>query len=161
MKNYYMPYNYEGIYRPYVNDIRAGASAFRALNNVNTPLEAHNANKVRFQTEQYDLANEYDLNTSTFVPRENGVYTLTSSVKFKPFNSGPYNLDIVFLITNKGETEGRDNEAFAGKRSGIITTSETLWLNAGDQVVVGMRSSINGMIQGDGSTTFSAVKVFP
>ena len=41
------------------------------------------------------------------------------------------------------------------------TTSETLWLNAGDQVVVGMRSSVNGMIQGDGSTTFSAVKVFP
>ena len=161
MKNYYIPHNYEGVYRPYVNDVRAGASAFRAINNVDIPLQANSANKVRFQTEQYDLANEYDLNTSTFVPRESGVYSLSSSVKFNPFNSSPYNLDIVFLITNKGETEGRDNEAFAAKRPGIITASETFWLNAGDQVVVGVRSSIAGMIQADGSTSFSAVKVFP
>ncbi|MGR9527791.1 hypothetical protein ACSS31_29530 (plasmid) [Priestia megaterium] len=70
MKNYYIPHNYEGVYRPYVNDVRAGASAFRAINNVDIPLQANSANKVRFQTEQYDLANEYDLNTSTFVPEK-------------------------------------------------------------------------------------------
>ncbi|WP_260284034.1 hypothetical protein [Peribacillus aracenensis] len=62
------------------------ASAFRA--NKNTPQLYKEAGtpsvKVLYQTEQFDLANEYNPHISTFIPTENGIYEITAKVSFCP-----------------------------------------------------------------------------
>ncbi|WP_076367063.1 hypothetical protein [Peribacillus simplex] len=62
------------------------ASAFRA--NKNTPqlykAAVTPSVKVLYQTEQFDLANEYNPHISTFIPTENGIYEITAKVSFCP-----------------------------------------------------------------------------
>ncbi|MGE7904023.1 hypothetical protein ACQKNS_06430 [Peribacillus sp. NPDC094092] len=62
------------------------ASAFKA--NKNTPqlykAAVTPSVKVLYQTEQFDLANEYNPHISTFIPTENGIYEITAKVSFCP-----------------------------------------------------------------------------
>ncbi|KAB2492940.1 hypothetical protein F8155_15210 [Priestia endophytica] len=134
-------------------------SAFRAINNTaNQFLPANAASQVLFQNEQFDLANEYNPNTSTFIPQMGGVYSLTASVEFQPNTIGEFTLEMVFLI-NSDVIEGRNSETFTGNIPAILTTTEMLQLNAGDQVQVAMRSTAAGAIQASPSTHFAAVRV--
>ncbi|MFK9116244.1 hypothetical protein ACJEBK_05055 [Peribacillus frigoritolerans] len=65
------------------------ASAFRA--NKNTPQLYEAALtpsvKVLFQTEQFDLADEYNPHISTFIPTKDGIYEITAKVSFCPSKS--------------------------------------------------------------------------
>ena len=65
------------------------ASAFRA--NKNTPQLYEAAItpsvKVLFQTEQFDLADEYNPHISTFIPTKDGIYEITAKVSFCPSKS--------------------------------------------------------------------------
>ncbi|MBT2669443.1 hypothetical protein J7E95_01390 [Streptomyces sp. ISL-14] len=65
------------------------ASAFRA--NKNTPqlykAAVTPSVKVLYQTEQFDLANEYNPHISTFIPTKNGIYEITAKVSFCPSKS--------------------------------------------------------------------------
>lgn len=65
---------------------------------------------------------------------------------------------MVFLI-NSDVIEGRNSETFTGNIPAILTTTEILQLNAGDQVQVAMRSTAAGAIQASPSTQFAAVRV--
>ncbi|MBO0997211.1 hypothetical protein IOC57_05460 [Bacillus sp. SD075] len=62
------------------------ASAFRANKNTSQFYEAAVTPtvKVLYQTEQFDLANEYNPHVSTFIPTENGIYEITAKVSFCP-----------------------------------------------------------------------------
>ncbi|MFJ7938164.1 hypothetical protein ACIQYG_06480 [Peribacillus sp. NPDC096622] len=65
------------------------ASAFRA--NKNTPqlykAEETPSVKVLYQTEQFDLADEYNPHISTFIPTKDGIYEITAKVSFRPSKS--------------------------------------------------------------------------
>jgi hypothetical protein len=65
---------------------------------------------------------------------------------------------MVFLI-NSDVIEGRNSETFTDNIPAILTTTEILQLNAGDQVQVAMRSTVAGAIQASPNTHFAAVKV--
>ncbi|MCM3541182.1 C1q-like domain-containing protein [Priestia endophytica] len=134
-------------------------SAFRAINNTaNQPLPANAAIQVLFQNEQFDLANEYNPNISTFIPQTDGVYSLTASVEFQQNISGEFTLEMVFLI-NSDVIEERTSKTFTGSIPGILTTTEVLQLNDGDQVQVAMRSTAAGAILASPSTYFAAARV--
>ncbi|MCM3674272.1 MULTISPECIES: hypothetical protein [Peribacillus] len=64
-------------------------SAFKA--NKNTPQLYEAAVtpsvKVLYQTEQFDLANEYNPHISTFIPTKDGIYEIIAKVSFCPSKS--------------------------------------------------------------------------
>lgn len=61
------------------------ASAFRAINLANQNVSADTV-KVLFPLEQFDLANEYNLVNSRFIPKEAGVYSIIGAISFSPNN---------------------------------------------------------------------------
>ena len=65
------------------------ASAFRANKSVSQRYEAAVTPfvKVLYQTEQFDLANEYNPHISTFIPTKNGIYEITAKASFCPSKS--------------------------------------------------------------------------
>ncbi|WP_412760953.1 hypothetical protein [Peribacillus frigoritolerans] len=65
------------------------ASAFRANKSTTQRYEAAVTPfvKVLYQTEQFDLANEYNPHISTFIPTENGIYEITAKASFCPSKS--------------------------------------------------------------------------
>ncbi|KAB2488093.1 C1q-like domain-containing protein [Priestia endophytica] len=155
----YYPYKKSQVWYPNHKSRSVRLSAFRAINNTaNQLLPANAASQVLFQNEQFDLANEYNPNTSTFIPQMDGVYSLTASVEFQPNIIGEFTLEIAFLI-NSDVIEGRNSETFTGNIPGILTTTEVLQLNVGDQVQVAMRSTAAGAIQAMPSTHFAAARV--
>lgn len=60
------------------------ASAFRARNTVDQNVPANTFVKVLFQNEQFNLANEYNPETSIFIPKTKGVYSFIGTIVFFP-----------------------------------------------------------------------------
>ncbi|MEC1581146.1 C1q-like domain-containing protein [Bacillus subtilis] len=132
-------------------------SAFRATSNMNLSVAANAASGVLFQNEQFDLANEYNPNTSTFSPRTAGVYSLNASVEFQPNAIVDFNLEVVFLVNQ--DVVGGNNKSQAGNIPAVVAITEILQLNAGDTVTVAMRSTAAGVIQATTRTHFAAARV--
>ncbi|CAI6307429.1 C1q domain-containing protein [Bacillus subtilis] len=120
-------------------------------------VAANAASGVLFQNEQFDLANEYNPDTSTFSPRTAGVYSLNASVEFQANANVDFNLEVVFLVNQ--DVVGGNNETQAGNLPAVAIT-EILQLNAGDTVTVAMRrSTAAGTIQATTRTRFAAARV--
>ncbi|WP_406620928.1 C1q-like domain-containing protein [Bacillus atrophaeus] len=132
-------------------------SAFRAVNSTAQSLPANAASGVLFQNEQFDLANEYNPNTSTFTPRTTGVYSLIASVEFQTTAIVDFTFEVVFLVNQ--DVVGGDNEFRGGALPAIVTINDILQLNAGDTVTVAMRSTAAGAVQVSTSTHFAAARL--
>ncbi|WP_268415445.1 C1q-like domain-containing protein [Bacillus inaquosorum] len=132
-------------------------SAFRATSNMNLSVAANAASGVLFQNEQFDLANEYNPDTSTFSPRTAGVYSLNASVEFQANANVDFNLEVVFLVNQ--DVVGGNNETQAGNLPAVVVITEILQLNAGDTVTVAMGSTAAGTIQATTRTRFAAARV--
>ncbi|AAT59998.1 MULTISPECIES: hypothetical protein [Bacillus cereus group] len=123
-------------------------SAFRAVNNAPQNIAANTNTKVLFQTEQFDLAGEYNPNTSTFIPSKDGVYNIIAAASF---DTQQVNRSALIGIRVNGTIVAAiDNDYFAPiagfNFTNIVTATTILRLNAGDQVDVIARSSVAGFI---------------
>ncbi|TKI27728.1 ABC transporter permease [Bacillus mycoides] len=119
-------------------------SAFKAISGVDQSVAANTFVKVLYQNEQFDLANEYNPVTSTFIPLTKGVYNLIASVAFFPNVPGtPFKVFINFRIN--GRNLGGDSE-FQGAiaLSNIILTTDIEQLNARDIVEVFASATVPG-----------------
>ncbi|MCY9096728.1 hypothetical protein MOE96_17795 [Bacillus inaquosorum] len=132
-------------------------SAFRATSNMNLSVAANAASGVLFQNKQFDLANEYNPDTSTFSPRTAGVYSLNAAVEFQANANVDFNLEVAFLVNQ--DVVGGNNETQAGNLPAVVAITEILQLNAGDTVTVAMRSTAAGTIQETTRTRFAAARV--
>ncbi|UQZ47450.1 complement C1q domain-containing protein [Bacillus sp. PK3-037] len=145
------------LFAPITSDTNQPISAFRATSNANLSVAANAASGVRFQNVQFDLANEYNPNTSTFSPRTAGVYSLNASVEFQPNAIVDFNLEVVFLVNQ--DVVGGNSQFQAGNLPAVVAITEILQLNAGDTVTVAMRSTAAGFIQATPRTRFAAARV--
>ncbi|KAB7635267.1 C1q-like domain-containing protein [Bacillus sp. B3-WWTP-C-10-D-3] len=142
-------------------------SAFRAVNNTRQEIAANTFEKVLFQTEQFDLAGEYNPNTSTFSPSKDGVYIIiaTLSISTELVNRSA----AVGIRVNGVMITASDNDFFGSSFpfSNGVSVNTILRLNAGDQVEVVVTSTIPGFISSNNtdpnfvvSTHFEAAR-FP
>jgi hypothetical protein len=141
-------------------------SAFGALKSIDQPIAANTTVKVFYQNEQFDLANEYNRDVSTFVPSTNGVYTVLGTITFQP---NDFNLNYrarVDIRVNGNSVIVADNDFFGGGVffTNVVNVSAVLQLQAGDRVEIFAESSIDGTIRsnvnGISSTHFEAAR-FP
>lgn len=122
-------------------------SAFRAVNV--TVEQSATADvpviPVLYPNEIFDLNNEYDPVTSTFTPKQDGVYLIIASVNFFPDIETNYR--VLILIRVNGVPVASDNDFFGEIPIGDITSvSAILPLKAGDTVNVAVSSSTDGTI---------------
>lgn len=136
-------------------------SAFRAVKNTPTQIPFANTNvKVTFTDEQFDLNNEYDSNTSTFVAKTAGVYLFTATTSFSPTN---VNLDYEFGMVLRVNAAQLDVEAdytgFNAVYYNYVELNEIVWLNAGDTVDILAFSTIPGTVVADTRIGFAGAKI--
>ncbi|MED2711436.1 hypothetical protein, partial [Bacillus toyonensis] len=123
------------------------ASAFRAVNTVNQPILANTSVKVLFQNEQFDLANEYNPVTSTFMPKTRGVYSVLGNITFSPNDINVNYRARVEIRVNGNTAIAIDNDFFGPIGFGnVVSVSTIIQLNAGDIVEIYAQSSIDGVL---------------
>ncbi|MDP1418437.1 ABC transporter permease [Peribacillus simplex] len=162
------------------------ASAFRANKNTPQLYEAavNPSVKVLYQTEQFDLANEYNPHISTFIPTEDGVYEITAKVSFCPSksksdnssknNNDNCNCDYCKITHSSKEgyvasisinVNGDDLDTdidFFEKSSPIgLSVTTILQLQAGDRVQVIFSAGANGVILAEAPLTNFQAARFP
>ncbi|HDX9695378.1 TPA: collagen-like protein [Bacillus thuringiensis] len=135
-------------------------SAFRAFKSTDQSVTANTLSIVTFETTQFDLNGEYD-GVSTFIPQQDGVYLIITTIIFSPTDDTLNYVTEVFITVNSALIAGDDS--FFGGNTGLlnaVTVSTILQLNAGDMVQVQAGSTIDGVIASPLLTNFQAAR-FP
>jgi hypothetical protein len=105
-----------------------------------------------------DLGCEYDTETSTFTPKQSGVYSIFASILFRS-NTFEQSTVIIEVIVN-GVPTLSDDEYFPFG-SGIVDTGGILPLKAGDKVqVTAFIAGLPGQILSDIGTRFDGAKMY-
>ncbi|PEW46044.1 hypothetical protein CN444_17210 [Bacillus thuringiensis] len=135
-------------------------SAFRAFKSTDQSVTANTLSIVTFETTQFDLNGEYD-GVSTFIPQQDGVYLIITTIIFSPTDDTLNYVTEVFITVNSALIAGDDS--FFGGNTGLlnaVTVSTIVQLNAGDMVQVQAGSTIDGAIASPLLTNFQAAR-FP
>ncbi|MCH5459729.1 collagen-like protein [Bacillus cereus] len=135
-------------------------SAFRAFKSTDQSVTANTLSIVTFETTQFDLNGEYD-GVSTFIPQQDGVYLIITTIIFSPTDDTLNYVTEVFITVNSALIAGDDS--FFGGNTGLlnaVTVSTIVQLNAGDMVQVQAGSTIDGFIASPLLTNFQAAR-FP
>jgi len=127
-------------------------SSFRAISQQNQPII--NGGQVFYPVVQYDLNDEYDAETSKFIPKQDGIYSFTASLAFvPPRNVTPvnYSADIAIRVNGEYVLAGQSyqGQEFFFTLVKVTAVSGIIQLNAGDEVDVQFfiaPSSLNGFI---------------
>ncbi|PGM96024.1 exosporium leader peptide-containing protein [Bacillus cereus] len=121
-------------------------SAFRAIKTTDQSIIAGPSPIITFETTQYDLNGEYD-GSSTFIPKQDGVYLIISTLLFTPTDQPAANIIAAFITVNNIMIAADDS--FIGTNTGflnVVTVSTIIQLQAGDTVLIQAASNINGTI---------------
>jgi hypothetical protein len=131
-------------------------SAFAATANREQAL-TNVAGKVNtFGLEAFDLNNEYDPATSTFIPRQSGIYSITAGVNLDPTDLNASYIGAIIIRINGGNTlADRENMI----RSGTVDVSGLVQLQAGDRVEVFALMTTPGVVTTTTDTRFQASRV--
>ncbi|PFR16474.1 exosporium leader peptide-containing protein [Bacillus cereus] len=135
-------------------------SAFRAFKSTDQSVTANTLSLVTFETTQFDLNGEYD-GVSTFIPQQDGIYLIITTIIFSPTDDTLNYVTEVFITVNSTLIAGDDS--FFGGNTGLlnaVTVSTIVQLNAGDMVQVQAGSTIDGAIASPLLTNFQAAR-FP
>lgn len=108
-------------------------SAFRAVSGAEQNLLDEVTSQVQYQVQELDLNNEYNPATSTFRPKQNGVYSLFASVSFAAPTLIPATIGLQIRVN--GVSRISDQEDFISTR-GIIDAGGIVQLEARDRVEV-------------------------
>ncbi|MDQ0116243.1 C1q-like domain-containing protein [Paenibacillus harenae] len=132
-------------------------SAFIAVSGTDQTLNMGQFMQVQFQVEEVDLNNEYNPATSTFRPKQAGLYSLVASVSFSVVTMSE--VDMRLEIRVNGVARIFDSEHFF-PRDNIIDAAGIVKLEARDTVQVFARAAgENGTINGSLGTRFEGFKI--
>ncbi|PEU80205.1 hypothetical protein CN394_14635, partial [Bacillus anthracis] len=106
-------------------------SAFRAVN-TQSQLLGTGFTQVVFPTEQFDLNNEYNTATSTFIPAQGGVYLVQATVALS--GGGPNALRLDIFVNNNTRALEVENIFAGALMINTVTVSTILQLGAGESV---------------------------
>ncbi|MED4650703.1 hypothetical protein ABES13_17680 [Bacillus pseudomycoides] len=120
-------------------------SAFRAINEtIEQSVGPADLTQIEYPSEVFDLNNEYDPSTSTFIPKQDGVYSVIASIGFLPEDVISYSVRI-FIVVN-GNLRVADND-FLGEELlivNLVSVSAILNLSKGDRVQVIAQATTDG-----------------
>ena len=139
-------------------------SAFKAVNSTadqtvtaNTPVVP-----VLYPNQIFDLNNEYDPATSTFTPKQDGIYLIIASVSFFP-DDVETNYRLVLNIRLNNIPVVTDDEFFGANpvpTGDQVSVSGILKLEKGDEVTISLFPTTDGIIIAEpASTRFEASKL--
>jgi hypothetical protein len=123
------------------------ASAFKAVNISTVQMVTANVpiTPVRYPDEIFDLNNEYDPETSAFIPKQDGIYLVIAGINFIPNTVTNYR--VLILIHVNGIPVAADNDFYGEIPIGDVTrVSAILALKTGDVVNVSTLVSTDGFI---------------
>ncbi|MDQ0116195.1 C1q-like domain-containing protein [Paenibacillus harenae] len=132
-------------------------SAFRAIANRNQPVGTIVSPIVLFGIEKFDLGNEFNPVTSTFIPKQSGTYRFFSSVVFTKTTTETF--DIFLQITVNGIVSSIIGEISVSSETVIVTASGSLNLRSGDKVNVSLASNGVGIIKKGFRTRFAGKRI--
>lgn len=132
-------------------------SAFRAVSGIDQEITDGVFSKVQYQVEELDLRNEYNSSTSTFTPKQKGVYSLLASVSFTTVTLTPVRMDLEIRVN--GVPRISEEENFE-PRTGKIDAAGLIQLMARDRVEVFARATEeNGTILSGFATRFEGARI--
>ncbi|ANY72711.1 hypothetical protein [Paenibacillus ihbetae] len=132
-------------------------SAFKAVSGIDQLISDGVFSKVQYQVEELDLNNEYNSSTSTFTPKQRGIYSLVASVSFTTITLTPVRMDLEIRVN--GVPRISDEENFE-PRTGKIDAAGIIQLMARDRVEVFARATgENGTILSGLATRFEGIRI--
>ncbi|EJQ50578.1 hypothetical protein QUG02_14020 [Bacillus hominis] len=120
-------------------------SGFRAINReLEQKVGPADLTLISYPNEIFDLNNEYNPITSTFTPKQNGVYLIIASIGFFPNVPASYSARL--FITINGEAVVADNDFLSEELEivNILSVSTILKLSAGSNVQVIAQATTDG-----------------
>ncbi|KFN02169.1 exosporium leader peptide-containing protein [Bacillus clarus] len=138
-------------------------SAFRAFKQGAEEEQQYTAGDVLvliFSNEQFDFGNEFD-NVSTFTPNQDGVYSITTGIRFIPNDLiDIYGFSLNINLNNAETIVSTTQVNIFG--TALANVSAIYGLKAGDSVRVRFRATTDGVIFGNPFTpTFFAAARLP
>jgi hypothetical protein len=133
----------------------ARRSAFRAVSAAPQAVAAIAGTQVIFGLEQFDLGGEYSPLTSTFRPRQNGIYTFVASVFFTATELA--DTPIVFLTITVNNNVVAAETATLASRQVTLDVTTIVRLRSGDAVRVEFGTNQAGVISFGQVTHFEGV----
>ncbi|PPA70342.1 C1q-like domain-containing protein [Jeotgalibacillus proteolyticus] len=124
-------------------------SAFRAVSGADQRVEANEQTKVLFEAINFDLDEEYQPVQSVFVPKEDGIYVISSTFSFQP-DVTDENYRTRIQIQKNGDPAVDGDNDFWGTGvdfKNAVQTSSILELEAGDRVEIFAQSTLAGFIK--------------
>lgn len=132
-------------------------SAFRAVSGTDQVMLDGVPAQVRYQVQELDLNNEYNPATSTFRPKNNGVYSLFASVFFQTVTVTDFTLSLEIRVNGVSRISDREDYF---NTSGIIDAGGIVELEARDRVqVVATVFDKNVEIQSGVATRFEGARI--
>ncbi|WP_145950074.1 C1q-like domain-containing protein [Paenibacillus sp. Y412MC10] len=132
-------------------------SAFRALASNNQSISPFSRTIVQFANEQFDLNNEYSPSSSTFVPKQTGIYSIDSSIVFGPtVTNQQTSISMNVLVNNDVVATTLKN--FVPTAAFSVTISAILRLRPGDRVQIMFTANREGQIFLSQTTAFQAAR---
>lgn len=135
-------------------------SAFKAIKDMSQAVVSLAQNKITFPVELIDENNEYNPATSTFIPKQSGLYSITGSLFFTPVGEGrPYALFAQIFVN--GVSVSRDTENGLPAQSVTLDTSTIVQLKAGDRVELfgGVNGADGNILAIPDSTRFEGFRI--
>ncbi|CAM4364169.1 hypothetical protein [Bacillus manliponensis] len=113
-------------------------SAFRASSNQQQNIGTGNT-KVMFQIEEFDLNDEYDPLTSTFIPNQNGVYLIQATISIDAVT--PFSTTLEIQVDGIPSAIKTESLAAGALFINTITVSTIIELQAGIPINIFARNS--------------------
>ncbi|WP_284242087.1 C1q-like domain-containing protein [Paenibacillus glycanilyticus] len=131
----------------------ARKSAFRAVSAIAQSVIAGATVQVNYGIEQYDLGREYNPATSTFRPKQSGIYSFIASVFFTSTND-PASFGLAITVNGVPVATETTSSASGGV---TLDVSTIVKLRSGDDVQVEFFTSLAGSIVPSSATHFEGV----
>lgn len=123
-------------------------SAFRAANAATTQsVGPADLTQIAYPNKIFDLNNEYDPITSTFTPKQDGIYLIIASLSFNPNVPSNYSLRM-FIDINRETAAAADNDFFGEEvtvTSNLLNVSTITQLSRNDNVQILAQATVDGI----------------
>ncbi|MCU5581168.1 hypothetical protein OCF65_11795 [Bacillus toyonensis] len=138
-------------------------SAFRAFNATTTQnVGSADLTQIVYPNKVFDLNNEYDPITSTFTPKQDGIYLIIASLSFSPNVPSNYSLRM-FIDINRERAAAADNDFFGEEvtvTSNLLSVSTITQLSKNDNVQILAQATADGItVPGQSFIHFESAKL--
>lgn len=129
-----------------------GPSAFRAAASTSQAIGPADITQIMYPDQEFDLNNEYDPGTSTFEPKQDGIYLIIASLAFVPDVAANYSVRM-FIVINDVNVAAADNDFFGAPltNNNHVSVSTITKLFKGDRVQIFAQAIIDGNTDPDPS----------